>query len=481
MREPGRTAWQVELTWWAGLFAWLAVTSATLLAVSALVSAPRVGVELQALVLDAAFAAGEVSVPAAAPAAVAYEGSGPFELWPGTGVTVAEAELATLSAAEARARLANAFADRRLADGAGWTASLADASLAGDLDMLERAVLHPLAEAELGRALLRLGLDNGTRLADWPTQAANNPGQPVQPIVGVFVTLPVELVQGADPRRIGERVVAGLATLLAEGGAEAARAAMANAQLAAALEAALDGPVWQAWRAAFSAAWVPRDDALERRLTEAQDVLAGAGVDDDPLADAWIGADLEGASPEETRERTLAALAERAYLGGSDTLQVVLATPEARARAAAAGPWIDAIDARAHQRYALWAWVSGVVALLLLVIVALLQQGRWRVLAPGVLLLAAGGPWLWLWWNWSARADGTAAAAEAIPASAVALGLPAAARAWSTHLLAASADVAAGAVVWPPAAVAGAGAAMLALTLLAALVAWLRPPKRGRF
>ncbi len=474
-------AWQVEATWWAGLLAWLAVTAATLLAVSALATAPRVGVELQALLLDAAFAAGEVSVPAAAPAEAAYEGSGPFELWPGTGVTVAEEELANLSAAEARARLANAFADRRLADGAGWTASLADPGLAADLDMLERAVLHPLAEAELGRALLRLGLDNGTRLADWPTQAANAPGEPVQPIVGVFVRLPVELVQGADPRRIGERVVAGLATLLAEGGAEAARAAMANAQLLAALEAALAGPVWQAWRAAFSAAWVPRDDALERRLTEAQDVLAGVGVEEDPLADAWIGADLEGASPEEARERTLAALAERAYRGGSDTLQGVLATPEARARTAAAAPWIDAIGARAHQRYTLWAWVSGVVALLLLAIVALLQQGRWRVLAPGVLLLAAGGPWLWLWWSWSARADGVAAAAEAIPASAVALGLPAAARAWSAHLLAASADVAAGAVVWPPAAVAGAGAALLALTLLAALGAWLRPPKRGRF
>jgi hypothetical protein len=481
MREPGRTAWQVDLTWWAGLLAWLAVGAVTLLAALALGTTPRVGTALQTLLLDSAFAAGEVSVPAAAPAALAYDGSGPFELWPGTGVTVEEAELPGVSAAEARARLANAFADRRLADGAGWTAALADAALAADLDMLERAVLHPLAEAELGRALLRLGLDDGTRAADWPTQAARNPGQPVQPIVGVFVLLPVDLVQGADPRRIGERVVAGLATLLAEGGAEAARAAMGNAQIAAALDAALAGPVWQAWRAAFSAAWVPRDDALGRRLAEAQDVLAGVGVEDDPLADAWIGIDIEGATPEELRERTLSALAERAYLGGSQTLAIVLATPEARARVAAAAPWVDAIDARAHQRYAMWAWVTGVVAALLLVIVGLLQQGRWRVLAPAVVLLAAGGPWLWLWWWWSARAEGVALAADAIPASAVALGLPAAARAWSTHLLAASADVAAATVVWPPLVAAGAGAALLALTLLAVLGAWLRPPKRGRF
>jgi len=210
-------------------------------------------------------------------------------------------------------------------------------------------------------------------------------------------------------------------------------------------------------------------------------VLAGVGVEDDPLADAWIGVDIEGATPEELRERTLSALAERAYLGGSQTLAIVLATPEARARAAAAAPWVDAIDARAHQRYAMWAWVTGVVALLLLVIVGLLQQGRWRILAPAVVLLAAGGPWLWLWWWWSARAEGAALAADAIPASAVALGLPAAARAWSAHLLAASADVAAAAVVWPPLVAAGAGAAMLALTLVAALGTWLRPPKRGRF
>lgn len=478
MRDPGRSAWQVDVAWSAGVLAWLAATAAIALAVLAAATSARVGPTLHALMLDTTFAAGEVAPVAVAPSAVTYDGRGPFELWPGTGVLAAPGELPAMTVAEARARLATAFVERRMERGAGWTAELGDAALADDLDALERAVLHPLAEAELGRALLRLGLDDGTRAADWPTQAARNPGAPVQPLVGVFVTLPVEAVQGAGTRLVGDRIVAGLANLLAEGGADGVRAAMANAQLEAALETALAGPVRQAWRAALAAAWMPRDEALAVRLAEAQSVFAAVEEEVDPLAGAWVGVDLEGATPEEARERTLAALAERGYLAGADALVAALATPDARARVSAAAGWIDALGAAAHRRYLTWGWVAGVIAALLLAILALVQQGRGRVAAPGFVLLVAGAPWAYGWWLWQARAATAAAAEAAVPASATVAGLPGSAEAWTRYLVAGSAEAAAATTLVPAVAAAAAGATLLALTLVAGLVAWLRPRRR---
>jgi len=482
MRNPGRTAWQVDVAWAAGLLAWLAALLATLLAVLAVAASPRVGPELQARVLDLAFVGEAALAPAlAGPTVVVYEGRGPFELWPGSDVVVTAEELPSLTLGEARARLATAFADRRLQEGAAWTARLGDPGLAAEFDALEVAVLGPLAEAELRRALLPLGLDDGTRAADWPTQAARNPGQPVQPLVGVFVTLSVDQVQGAGARLVGERVVAGLARFLAEGGVERVRAAMANANLAAALETALAGPVWQAWRAALAAAWVPRDPALAERLGEAQAVLLQVEEAVDPLAAAgWAGVDVSGATPEEARALTLAVLAERAYAGGAGAVAAVLADPEARLRVVSAGPWLDAFDARAQRRYLVAAWAAAIVALLLLVILALVQQGWARVVVPGAVLLLAATPPFAFWWWWSA---GVAAAAlnQEPPAGVAALGLPGAVRAWGDYLTATSAAVAADAVAWPIWVAAGLGAGLVLLAVLAGAIGFLRPRRRGRY
>jgi hypothetical protein len=477
MRNPGRPAWQVDVAWAAALLAWLTALVATVMGVLAVAASPRVGPDLQAWVLDTAFAAEGPAPALAGPTVAVYDGRGPFELWPGTGVTVTAAELPTLSLGEARARLATDFAERRLQEGAAWTGGLRDEDLIVELDALERAVLAPLAEAELRRVMLPLGLDDGTRAADWPTQAARNPGQPVQPLVGVFVTMPVDQVQGAGVRLVGQRVVAGLAERLAEGGVAAARAAMGNAQLLAALEAALEGPVRQAWRAALAAAWVPRDAALAQRLEDAQAVLVETEQAVDPLASAgWSGVDLTDATPEEARTRTLAALAERSYEGGSVAVVAVLASADARGRVEAAAPWLDAVSADARRGYLVAAWVAAVVTVLLLVILALVQQGWARAFVPGgVLLLAAALP-LAAWWWWRGAAE--APVGVEAPAGVAALGLPGAARAWAEHLTASSAAVAAEAVAWPIWVTAGAGAGLVLLAALAGLFGLLRPRRR---
>lgn len=477
MRNPGRSAWQVDVAWVSALLAWSTALVATVMAVLAVAASPRVGPDLQAWILDAAFA-GEGPAPAlAGPTVAIYEGHGPFELWPGTGVTVSAEELPALSLGEARAMLATEFADRRLREGAPWTAGLSDEALIVEFDALERAVLAPLAEAELRRVLLPMGLDDGTRATDWPTQAARNPGQPVQPLVGVFVTLPVDQVQGAGPRLVGQRVVAGLAQRLAEGGVQAAQDAMGNVQLRAALDTALEGPVRQAWRAALAAAWVPRDAALAERLERAQAVLVETEAAVDPLVAAgWAGVDVADATPEEARVRTLRALAERAYADGSVAVVAVLATPEARGRVEAAAPWVDALNADARRGYLVAAWVAAVVTLLLLVVLALVQQGWARAFVPGgVLLLAAALP-LATWWWW--RGAAASPVADEPPAGVAVLGLPGAVRAWADHLATSSAAVAAEAVAWPIWVTAGAGAGLVLLAALAGLVNLLRPRRR---
>ena len=387
-----------------------AVTAATVLAVAALATAPRVGVALQALLLDAAFAAGEVSVPAAAPVAAAYEGSGPFELWPGTGVTrhrgragVAVGRGGARALGE-RLRRPTPRRRRRLDRVARGREP------GGGSRHARRAVLHPLAEAELGRALLRLGIDDGRRAADWPTQAANNPGQPVQPIVGMFVTLPVKLVQGAGPRRVGERVVAGLATLLARGRrrgrarSDRQRAARGGARGGA------DRPRVAGVAGGVLRGLGARDAALERRLTGAGGP-GGGRRRRRPAGRRLAGRRPRGAAPRRPA-RTLAALAERGYPGASTPWRRCSRRPW-RVPGSRRGAWIDALDARAHRRYALWAWVFGVVACCC---------SRSRPAARGAGGVGAGRaaarrrwPWLWLWWGWSAG-GAASAAAEALRA-----------------------------------------------------------------
>lgn len=472
MRNPGRSAWQVDVTWAAALLAWAAIAIATAAGMAARATAPDLGPPLHAALLDAAFveSAGALALVAEEPVVQLTD---PFEPILGSGVAVALPELPALTGDAARARVAEALATARL-EGSGWLDGVTDPVLAAELRALDDAVLRPLAEAELRRALYPLGVDDGSRAADWATQAQQNPGQPVQPIVGIFVRLPVNQVQGAGPAVVGERVVAGLTDLLLDGGRPAAEAAVANAQLSQALAAALDGPVPDAWQVALDAALRDRDAALDERLTALRAVAADAEPTPDPRGALPVPADLAGLPPEEARAATLEALAERSYEAGPSALGAALADPLARARVDRADWTFEATDAAAHGRYRLWSGVFGVVGVLLLAIAALAATGYARAWVPGLAIAAAGAPL----WAFARAVLPTTTAPAAVPAEVATIGAPAGVAAWGGWLSERLGAVVGEAVAFVPLAVAGAGAALVVGTVLIALIGWLRPRRR---
>ncbi len=475
MRNPGRSAWQVDVTWTAAVLAWAAAVVAVVAGAATQATTPALGPMVQATLLEAAFI--DMSeAPALEAGAPVVELTDPFEVMRGTGVTVPIATLPDLTVEGARAQVAAALVERRMTLGDAWLEGIDDAALQAELRALDDAVLRPLTESELRRALFPLGLDNGSRAADWATQARQNPGQPVQPIVGVFVRLPVEQVQGAGPLVVGERVVAGLADILLSQGRPAAEAALANVNLSAAMRATLEGPLPQTWRDALDAALRSRDAALAARLDAAREALVEAPASVDPFAAVTGSADLAGATPEEARARTLELLAARGYAGGTNALAAALSDPVARARVAGAGWAFDAASARAHARYRFWAWGAGVVAVLLLLIAALAATGVARVWVPGLAVLLAAAP---VWWL--AREAFDRVAASSVPPDVSAAGALVALRSWAGWLSASVGGVVGEAVVRVPLIVSAIGVALVGGALLAAVVGWVRPRRRGRF
>jgi hypothetical protein len=463
----------VDVTWAAAVLAWAAIAVATAAGMAARATAPDLGPSLHAALLDAAFVetAGALALVAEEPVVQLTD---PFEPILGSGLALPLADLAGLTVDAARARFADALAAARL-QGSAWLDGVTDPALVAELRALDEAVLRPLAEAELRRALYPFGIDDGSRAADWATQAQQNPGQPVQPIVGVFVRLPVNQVQGAGPLLVGERVVAGLTGLLLDGGRPAAEAALANAQLSQALAAALDGPLPAAWRTALDAALRDRDPALGERLTALRAVAADAAPTPDPRGALPVPADLAGLPPAEARAATLAALAERSYEAGPAALGAALADPLARARVDRAAWTFEATSADAHGRYRLWSGVFGVVGVLLLAIAALAATGYARAWVPGLAIATAGAP---LWAAARVLVPAGSSAPAAAPADLAAIGAPAGLAAWGGWLADRLGAVVGEAVAFVPLVVAGAGAALVVGAALVALVGWLRPRRR---
>lgn len=475
MRYTGRPAWQVDVGWFSALLLALTVLAGTMAGTMARITTPASGPTAQAAVLDLALLDASGGAPLLNPVSRSYDGRGPLELLPGTGVGVDPTEIVGFGLEEARGRLAGVLTDRRLRLGSGWLDTVLDPPLREQLAALDQDVLSPLAEAELRRIMLPLGLDDGTRAADWPTQLAQSPGQPVQPIVGVFVTMPASQVQGASPRLVGERVVAGLSQTLNEQGGDAARTLVSNPNLSVALSNAIEGPVRTALHQAMAAALRTYDGQMASRLSEARTVLIEP-LSPNPLSGALLAADLSALPADQARARSLELLGESAYRDGLAAVRAALATPEARARVEGAGWLIQGLDASAHGRYLAWTWVLGIVAFLLAAVAGLTASGAGRVLVPGLAILIGAAAPLWLTWTLTSRE-----AIGGLPAGVGALGVPGAWRAWGTQLTGGMAEAVAQTALWAPLVVAGLGALLLLIGLVATLAGWLRPRRRGRF
>jgi hypothetical protein len=377
MRPSVAHVWWVRATDALGIVACLAVVAAVVVAAASRLAAPTLGPAQQALTIRVALGGGDVTAPFAVATPAAWLAAVPEG--------VREAGPAAI-----RAYLANTLAERRVALGAPFTATLADSRLAADLDALERAVLAPLIEAELVRALEPLGLFDGSRVADWAAELGDAPamGVAVRPIVGLRTTVTVEQIRGATPRQVGERVVARLAVRFAEGGAPALLSEIEPASWLPVVEAALTGPVAGAIRAAIAAALRAREGELIAAQAEGAEQaqilarLTAAGVIDEARA-AAAAADPAAAFA--------ALLGDVAYERGAEGLRAAWPLPDA-APLALLAPLVTVSSRGNHEALTRAAAFLALLALALLALLAAVQRGAAMLLVPAAVLALASVP-----------------------------------------------------------------------------------------
>jgi len=472
-RRPG---WQHDVRWLAALLLVGVVMVMAAASSLARLTAPSTAPTLARAVLTLVVGPSDEAVRAA-PTITGYQPGSPLALLPGLPVVIDADEIAAMAAATAVERIAAGLTDRLLEGGAdaAWQ-SVEDPIWREVLEQVGHAVVRPLVVTLLSDALGEVGVFDGTRAANWPQQAQQNPGAEVQPLVGVFVTFPPLALQGRSPREIGALIAAELARLMLAEGAAAARERLGNAEVAAAFERALAGSLRDALTAALSAVVATRAADIDVRLADARAVIAGSTPTSDPWAGLVDPSDLGRLDDAARRERVLDQLAERAALGGSAAVLAALPESGVRARVVRASAVLDSVGRDAHRQARAWSWLLAAAALVLSVIVALSADGFGRVTWPGLAWLLGAGPGLALAWSLRELAP-----VEAWPASPALEGAVAVLLDTAWLALAQLAHAAAETVVWAHLVPAGIGAAFVLIGVSGALAAQLRPSRRGRF
>lgn len=201
----------------------------------------------------------------------------PWRLLDGVEVFADSAELPGFTPAAAQERVAGAFTEALRSGGREAVLGLiTDGRLK---EQLEEALAGPVAElvrAQLAGGLLQAGLADGSRAADWRTQADNNPGSPVQPLVGVFVTIDPQLVESLGAAGIGDYIISRLAeTFMAEGEA-GARALLANDTLLSLYDGTVAGSLNSGLQGMFRAVLTGFSGQIGRGLEAARQELSQA-------------------------------------------------------------------------------------------------------------------------------------------------------------------------------------------------------------
>jgi hypothetical protein len=471
-----RPTWQHDVRWLAALFLVVVVAAAAAASsLARLTAAVRVDpLAREALTL----AVGPTdAVVRLAPTSAGYQTGTPLALLPGVPVQVDPSEIPAFDVPAGVSRVAGVLTERYVSQGGPTTwAGIEDETWRQVLERIDAAVLRPLLVNALAPPLFAVGVGDGSLLADWPLQASQQPGQAVQPLVGVLVTLPPLALQGRNAREIGEAVVAELAAVLADDGADAARALVPNQNIATALDTALTGPVRDVLHAALEAVVATRQGEIASRLADAGDVLAGTVSVPDPWARLVDPVGRERLDTAERRQSVLAELSQRAVLGGSDAVMAVLPESGVRERVIRSAPVLDLLDRRAHRRAQVLAWTLGSVALVLSAVTVATASGFGRVTWPGLAWLLGAAPGLAAAWYWR-----DVAPLEAWPAS------PAVEGVWTNLadtlrlVLGQLGPVAAETVLWAHLVPAGVGAALVLIGVTGWLGAQVRPARRGRF
>jgi glycosyltransferase A (GT-A) superfamily protein (DUF2064 family) len=405
--------WRIEAKWASGILLVLTLGAAIpLFSFTQLSARQRAVPILEAILRLTLLPPGSDEAVETSTAGAGLEPGERFELLPGTGVTAEPSALEGLSGQEAAARIARELAERTVSLGAAATAeSLSASELAAQYQRLIDGAGRQLVRAALLSAMMPSGLDNGSRLANWRLQEQTNPGEPVQPIVGVFVTLPPADLRSLSARQIGERVVIELADVLVASGLPAARELVSNSNLLARLQSAANGPVRERLQELLLALLLPREELLGERLELARSALRARAANV-PVALAVVDSEeLAGLDTRQANDLVLRRLAERAYEGGSAAVTGALTEAGQVDRAVGASRLIDALSARAHGRYLRLTWLLGLAVAAFAVALALLSRGWGRLANAGaaLTLTAAAGALLFT------RLAGLFAASEDAP------------------------------------------------------------------
>ncbi|HZJ09314.1 MAG TPA: hypothetical protein VFD39_06430 [Trueperaceae bacterium] len=397
-RTERQPAWQRDITWVSGVLLALAVMAGTLLFTQVQLASPERGVDVIRGILQLTLQpGGSASAELGVRAGSSYQAGQPLTLLPGVGVFADPTEVPTFTVDAAIGRIAGVLTGQLIAGGSqSMLTTVSDPVLREQLEAAVNGPIDSLVRGSLESEMLPAGLDDGTRLADWEAQAAGDPGEPVQPVVGVFVYESPTAVARMTAREIGVNVIGQLSDTVMAEGLDAALALVTNSNLRARLNAGVNSRARAEIHGLLVALLLGRSTEIAGRLDEAARVLAGDETESDALSGLLPASQLAGLSPEEADAAVLDALAERAYDGGSTLAAAQLTNPEQGERVRGVAPLIDAFTAQARTRYTTWLILTGVLAVLLLGLVIGFSRGLMRLSNAGIAIVlgAAAGAFL---------------------------------------------------------------------------------------
>lgn len=475
-RTERQPAWQRDVAWASAVLLALAALVGVLAVSLAQLSDEETGQATQRAILRLSLRPGGDGSLVEVRTGAGYVPGQPLMLLPGMQVFADPTEVPTFAVADAVSRSAGVLADRFVQGGSQpLMQALGNEALRRQFQLALDGPVGPLVAGAIESEMLGGGLDDGTRAADWPTQAASNPGQPVQPLVGVFVTFSVNQVQNMTDRQLGAAIVQELSQNVLEGGLPQALTLITNDNLRARLTRGVDTVARARLHELFSTMLLGSEAEMESRLAEAKAAVAGTEEESGSLSSLLPAAELAGLTAAQAEERVLQALAQSAWRGGGELAAAQLTRPEQVQRVAAAAPVIDVFTSGARGRYLTWGWLTGLAALLFAVLLIGFSRGMLRLVNPGLALLIGAGLGALAFY----RLDSVLPVAAGLPLGAGAQGVFAALGGLLAHgVRSLPADI-----IQVPLrnylVVGGFGAALVVLALLLWLLSGFRPRRRG--
>lgn len=390
-------AWYRDAKWLSGILLVLALAASLLLFSLASLSRREQAEPVLESVLRLSLlpTGGEDLELAAVQSGFDYTPGQPLRLLPGVDVFADPTELPGFDTEDGRSRIAGILSERIITGGAGSALELvSDATLRRQLEAAFVSPLPLMYRSLLAERLLPAGLDDGSRLANWQLQAQNNPGEPVQPIVGVFIRLPVAQLQGLNNRELGEFIVAELADISLQDGLAAAQDVITNINLEQGLTETVNQEIRGSLHDFVTTLLLGRDTQMASRLEQARELLeqqAAAQTAQEQFLSLAGDDEVLQLPAAEANRAVLRNLASLSYLEGPDELIARVAQVQPTEALEAARAVLEAVSAERRAQYVRFAWLSAIAALVLAALLLFFSAGLARLLNLGLAVVLGAG------------------------------------------------------------------------------------------